>query len=161
LAKKKGPVVDFNRIETEVFAFSEPAVASLQAELIDVEYVKEAGSWYLRLYIDREPPVDHDLCEQVSNLVSDLLDQHDPIAESYYLEVSSPGLERPLRRPQDFARFAGSEAVVKLYAPLDGKKEYCGVLQGLEEDGILLAVADSVMTFPLEKVAKAHLKAEF
>lgn len=106
MARKK-LIVDYNKIEQHVWQLAEPLAAQCGAELIDVEYVKEAGSWYMRLYIDREPPVDHALCEQVSNLVSEALDKDDPVDEAYFLEISSPGLERPRGEHATLAVFCG------------------------------------------------------
>ena len=97
MVKKKGFLIDYSGIEKEIWAMAEPLAEAEGAELIDVEYVKEAGTWYLRIYIDREPPVDHDLCSVVSERVSAALDKADPIKQAYYLEISSPGLERPLK----------------------------------------------------------------
>lgn len=160
MAKKKKITVDYNRIEKEIWQLAEPLAAEAGAELIDVEYLKEAGNWFLRLYIDREPPVDHDLCEAVSMLVSAALDHADPIEQSYFLEVSSPGLERPLRRESDFRRFSGREIAVKLYVPLEGKKEYRGILRGLDEADIVIETSDGELRFSQEQVAKAHLLAD-
>ena len=159
MARKK-LIVDYNRIEREVWELAEPLAAQCGAELIDVEYVREAGSWYMRLYIDREPPVDHNLCEQVSNLVSEALDKNDPVDEAYFLEISSPGLERPLRRAADFSRFAGREVTVRLYAPREGQKEFSGVLQGWLEGCIILQVNGQDLSFPEQEVAQARLKAD-
>lgn len=162
MAKKKSAAPDSRAIEAKVWQLAEPLAERAGAELIDVEFVKEAGEWYLRLFIDREErPVDHDLCEAVSDLVSAALDEADPIPQSYYLEVSSPGLERPLKRPQDFLRYAGSDVVVKLYAAREGHKEYTGRLIGRDGDGVRIAVAEEELLFPLESVARVHLKADF
>lgn len=161
MVKKKGFLVDYNRIEKEIWQLTEPLVASAGAEIIDVEYVKEAGSWYLRIYIDREEPVDLDLCEQVSNLVSAALDKSDPIEQSYFLEISSPGVERPIKREGDFIRFAGSPVLLKLYAPEDGSKEFTGALGGLVDGAVVLETTAGTRSFPLEKVAHVHLVADF
>ena len=160
MVKKKGFIVDYNKIEREVWQLVEPLCADCGAELIDVEYVYEAGSWYLRIFIDREPPVDHALCEAVSGKISDALDIADPISQSYYLEVSSPGLERPLRRQKDFDRYAGREICVKLYVPRDGIKEFTGILKGLQEDILTIATDKGEYAFKLNEVAKAHLIAD-
>ncbi|MBQ1501689.1 MAG: ribosome maturation factor RimP [Firmicutes bacterium] len=160
MSRKKGIVVDHNRIEKTVWQLAEPFCSQCGCELIDVEFVREASEWYLRLFIDREPAVDHDLCEQVSRLVSDALDIADPISQSYYLEVSSPGLERPLKREEDFQRYAGEKIAVRLYAPLNGKKDFCGILRGLADGELLLEVDGGELRFPLDKVAKAHLVAD-
>jgi len=160
MVKKKGFIVDYNKIEREIWALAEPLCSECGAELIDVEYVYEAGSWYLRIFIDREPPVDHALCELVSGKISAALDVADPISQSYYLEVSSPGLERPLKRQEDFCRYAGREILLKLYAPYEGAKEFQGVLKGLEGDILTIATASGEYSFPLESIAKAHLVAD-
>ncbi len=161
MVKKKGFVVDYNKIEKDLWQLIEPLAADCGAELIDVEYVREAGSWYLRIFIDREIPVDHELCEKLSEKVSAALDIADPIPQSYYLEVSSPGLERPLKREEDFARYAGQKIMVRLYSPKEGKKEFQGVLLGLSEGGLLLDQDGVELTFDLSEVAKAHLLADF
>ena len=161
MAKKKRIVVDYNRIEQQVWQLAEPLVAACGAELIDVEYVQEAGNWYLRLYLDREPPVDLDLCERVSNLVSPALDENDPVGGSYFLEVSSPGLERPLRREADYRRFSGQLVCVRLYAPRDGQKEFSGTLLGLRDDGLAILAKDrSELVFSADEVAQCRLQAD-
>lgn len=160
MAKRK-PAFDSRGIEQEIWSLAEPLAASCGGELIDVEFVREAGEWYLRLFLDREgSPVDHDLCEAVSDLVSAALDEADPIPQSYYLEVSSPGLERPLKRPQDFRRYAGHDVVVRLYAAQAGQKEFCGRLLGRDEEGVRLDIEGKDILFPLDQIAKVHLKAD-
>lgn len=162
MAGKKKAAVDNRGIERQVWELAEPLAASCGGELIDVEFVREAGEWYLRLFIDRqETPVDHDLCQAVSELVSAALDEADPITQAYYLEVSSPGVERPLKRPEDFRRFAGSEVVVKLYAAQNGAKEFSGRLLERDETGLRLATVAGELLFPLEQIARVHLKADF
>ena len=101
-----------------------PVIAAQGCELWDVEYVKEAGTWYLRLYIDKEGGVSIDDCEAISRRVSDLLDEADPIEGSYTFEVSSAGAERPLKRASDFARFLGSPVTVRLYKNRDGNTPF-------------------------------------
>ena len=103
-----------------------PAIAEQGCTLWDVEYVREAGTWYLRVLLDKEGGVDILDCEAVSRKLSDLLDELDPIEDSYTLEVGSAGAERALKRPSDFARFLGSPVLVKLYRNLDGRKAYPG-----------------------------------
>ena len=157
MAKKKTFYVEYNNVEQQVGELAAPLAASCGCELIDVEYLREAGNWYLRLYIDREPPVDHDCCEKISRQVSAALDRADIIAQSYYLEVSSPGLNRPLKRLSDFQRYTGREITVNLYAPWQGTKEYHGVLQGFTEDAIIITQLDKDIAVPLEQIAKAYL----
>ena len=138
-----------------------PAVEAAGCELWDVEYVREAGSWYLRLYIDKEGGVDILDCEKISREVSDLLDEADPIEGSYTFEVSSAGAERALKRPGDFARFMGSPVAVKLYRARDGRKEFAGVLAGYEDGNITIPVGDAAITFAKEEVALCRLRIEF
>jgi ribosome maturation factor RimP len=138
-----------------------PAVEAAGCELWDVEYVREAGSWYLRLYIDKEGGVDILDCEKISREVSDLLDEADPIEGSYTFEVSSAGAERALKRPGDFARFMGSPVAVKLYRARDGRKEFAGVLAGYEDGNITVTVGDTAITFAKEEVALCRLRIEF
>ena len=138
-----------------------PAVEAAGCELWDVEYVREAGSWYLRLYIDKEGGVDILDCEKISREVSDLLDEADPIEGSYTFEVSSAGAERALKRPGDFARFMGSPVAVKLYRARDGRKEFAGVLAGYEDGNITVTVGGAAITFAKEEVALCRLRIEF
>ena len=132
-----------------------PAVEAAGCELWDVEYVREAGSWYLRLYIDKEGGVDILDCEKISREVGALLDEADPI------EVSSAGAERPLKRPEDFRRFMGSPVTVKLYKARDGRKEFAGVLAGYEDGAVTVTLGDQALTFAKEEVALCRLRVEF
>lgn len=151
------------RTEERVLAMATPICAAYACEIVDVEWKKEGSAWYLRLFIDREPPVDHELCADVSNAVGDALDAEDFIEGNYVLEVSSPGLERPLKKPTDFQRFAGSAAVIKLFAAVDGKKEITGELLGYDENGVGIRekASGKEYAFPLDKISKAHLLFEF
>ena len=110
-----------------------PAIAEQGCTLWDVEYVKEAGTWYLRILLDKEGGVDILDCEEISRKVSDLLDKADPIEGSYTLEVGSAGAERALKRPSDFQQFLGSPVLVKLYRAREGRKEFAGYLKGYDE----------------------------
>lgn len=138
-----------------------PVVAAQGCELWDVEYVKEAGSWYLRIFIDKEGGVSIDDCEAISRQVSDLLDEADPIEGSYTFEVSSAGAERPLKRPSDFARFQGSPVTVRLYKNRDGRKEFAGILAGYDDGAVLLDVGGTVMRFEKAETALVRLRVEF
>ena len=147
---------------TELVArLAAPAVAAAGCEIWDVEYVREAGEWFLRLYLDKEGGVDIRDCEAVSRVVSDLLDEADPIEGSYVFEVSSAGAERPLKRPSDFAKFLGSPVLVKLYKARDGRKEFAGTLAGYEDGTILLTVGKETLSFPKNEVALCRLRIEF
>ena len=138
-----------------------PVVEETGCELWDVEYVREAGTWYLRVYIDKEGGVDILDCEKVSRALSDLLDEADPIEGSYTLEVSSAGAERPLKRPGDFERFMGSPVAVKLYKAQGGRKEFAGVLAGYDNGDVTITVGDTAMTFAKADVALCRLRIEF
>ena len=138
-----------------------PAVEAAGCELWDVEYVREAGSWFLRLYIDKPGGVDILDCETVSRTVSDLLDEADPIEGSYTFEVSSAGAERPLKRPGDFARFLGSPVLVKLYKARDGRKEFPGHLAGYQNGDLTITMNGEDITFSKDEVALCRLRIEF
>ena len=147
---------------TEIVAqLAAPAVEQAGCELWDVEYVREAGTWFLRLYLDKEGGVDIMDCENVSRVVSDLLDEADPIEGSYTFEVSSAGAERVLKRPGDFERFMGSPVLVKLYKNKDGRKEFAGHLAGYEDGAITLTVGKQTLTFQKDEVAMCRLRIEF
>lgn len=117
-------------------------VESLGFTLCDVEFAKEYGNWVLTLFIDKEGGVDLDDCERVSRAVDPILDRADPIDQPYYLSVSSLGLDRPLRKDADYARNAGKELVVRLYAPFEGRKEWIGTLQSFDGDAFTLLLED-------------------
>ncbi len=152
-------------IESLVWQVAEPLAAEAGAELVDVEWLKEGPDWYLRLYIDRAAaPVDIDLCQAVSEKVSDALDVIDPISQNYIFEVSSPGVERSLKRPQDFQRFLDSNVFIKLFSPLEGQKEFCGRLVAFADGQVeILSVTEKGHTIkiPFDKIAKAHLIVDF
>lgn len=139
-----------------------PVVEENGCELWDVEYVREAGQWYLRLYLDKEGGVNILDCEAVSRKVSDLLDEVDPIEGSYMFEVSSAGAERALKRPGDFERFMGSAVLVKTYKPKDGRKEFAGTLAGYENGVVMLDMGTGeLLRFEKSEVALVRLRVEF
>ncbi len=144
-----------------VWQFSEPVVESLGCTIWDVEYVREGGEWFLRIYIDKEGGVGIDDCEAVSRAIDPILDEKDPIADSYTFEVCSAGIERVLKRPQDFAQFMGSTVVVKLYRPKNGAKEFSGVLEQYDNGAITITTGGQTVTFEKAEVALCRLKAEF
>lgn len=147
---------------TELVAqLAAPAVAAAGCEIWDVEYVREAGEWYLRLYLDKEGGVDIQDCEAVSRVVSDLLDEADPIEGSYTFEVSSAGAERVLKRPGDFEKFLGSPVLVKLYKARDGRKEFPGHLKSYDNGDITITAGGKDLTFPKAEVALCRLRIEF
>ena len=131
-------------------------------ELVDVEFVKEAGVWYLRAYIDKEGGIAVDDCEVISRKVSDWLDKEDFIDESYILEVSSPGLGRPLKKEKDFARSIGKDVEVRLYKALNKSKEYTGALEAYDKESVTLKMEDgSQITFQRADIALIRLALDF
>jgi ribosome maturation factor RimP len=142
----------------------EPLAARAGLELVDVEYLREGGRWVLRLFIDKPGGVSLDDCQDLSRQVDKLLDVEDPIETRYSLEVSSPGIERPLRTPAHFERFTGRLAEVKTFGPMGDppRKNYKGRLLGMTADGAVAIEADGQrFEIPLEKIAKAHLVFDF
>ena len=147
---------------TEIVAeLAAPVAAEFGCELGDTEYVREAGQWFLRLYLDKEGGVDILDCENVSRKVSDLLDEADPIEGSYVFEVSSAGAERQLKRPGDFERFIGSPVLVKTYQNRDGRKEFAGVLAGYDNGAVVLKMGNQELRFEKNEVAMVRLRIEF
>ena len=151
------------KIEDAIWKMAEPLVAENGLELIDVEYVKEGAEWYLRLFLDKddENGVDLDDCELISRKFSDVLEEKDPIAQAYRLEVSSPGIERPLKRTKDFVRFAGEKVQVKTFAEVEGKKQFIGILGETTEEAVTIDVDGTVITIPRKQISKANLVWEF
>ena len=149
------------KITDLVAQLAAPAVAAQGCELWDVEYVREGGTWYLRLYIDKEGGVNILDCEAVSRAVEPLLDEADPIEGSYTFEVSSAGCERPLKRPSDFERFMGSPVTVRLYQARNGAKEFAGTLTGYDAGNVTVRVGSEELTFTPKEVALVRLRVEF
>ena len=148
------------KVTDQVRAFSQPVVEGLGCTLWDVEYVREAGEWFLRLYIDKEGGVGIDDCEAVSRAVDPILDQEDPVPGRYHFEVSSAGLERPLRRPEHLAWSLGKTVAVRLYRPRDGAKEFTGVLRGYADGKIVLETATGETAFEKDEIALVRLHLE-
>lgn len=147
-----------SKVVETVRALAAPVVAACGCELWDVEYVREAGQWYLRLYIDKEPAVSIDDCEAVSRALDPILDEADPIPDSYVFEVSSAGAERQLKRPEDFQRFLGSTVEVKLYQALDGQKSFIGTLEDYAGGAVTLALPAGPRRFEKSQVAAVRLR---
>ena len=131
-------------------------------ELVDVEYVKEGGNWYLRAYIDKPGGINVDDCEMVSRELSDILDEKDFIDEAYILEVSSPGLGRPLKKEKDFKRSLGQEVEIRTYRMVDRKKEFTGMLKAYDKDTVTIEMEDgSLKTFEKGDIALIRLAFDF
>ena len=138
-----------------------PIIEANNFELVDVEYVKEAGNWYLRVYVDKEGGIAVDDCEVVSRALSDKLDVDDFIADSYILEVSSPGLGRPLKKEKDYIRSIGKEVDIHLYKSIEKQKEFTGVLKSYNKEEIVLQIEDSDVTFDRTNIALIRLSFDF
>ena len=139
-----------------------PIIEEFHFELVDVEYVKEGGNWYLRAYIDKEGGITVDDCEVVSRRMSDLLDEQDFIEESYIFEVSSPGLGRPLKKEKDFIRSQGESVEVKLFRPGDKQKEFTGILKAWDKDTVTLGFEEeAVLTIERDNIALIRLAFDF
>jgi len=149
------------KITDQVAAFAQSVVEACGCRIWDVEYVREGSERYLRLYIDKDGGVDIDDCERIHRAMDPILDEKDPIAESYHFEVCSAGLERPLKRPGDFRQFMGSPVTVKLYRPRKGLKEIPGILRDYQEGRVTVEAGKETITFEKSEVALVRLRVEF
>lgn len=145
------------RIADKVTELARPIATELGLELFDVEYVKEGGTWILRVTIDAEAGISHAECEAMSRRLDEVLDPLDLITDAYHLEVSSPGAERPLRTSRDFERFAGKQVLIKTYVPVAGKKEWQGELIGQVDGEIRIKGPEGAMAFPQDQVSLVRL----
>ena len=140
----------------------EPIVTGFGFELVDVEYVKEAGIWYLRAYIDKPGGITVDDCEAVSRKYSDILDEKDYIEDTYIFEVSSPGLGRPLKKEKDFRRSLGEEVEIRTYRAIEHQKEFVGILKEYDNDTVTIAYEDdTTQTFNRSEIALIRLALDF
>ena len=131
-------------------------------ELVDVEYVKEGGTWYLRTYIDKEGGISIDDCEKVSRRLSDILDEKDYIDDTYIMEVSSPGLGRPLKKEKDFKRSLGKEVDIRTYRMIDKQKEFTGILKDYDKDTVTIELENETLkTFEKGDIALIRLAFDF
>lgn len=148
-------------IKTKISEIVEPILTELDLSLFDIEYVKEGNDWFLRIYIDKDGGVDLTDCSNVSERLSEKLDEEDPIQAAYMLEVSSPGAERPLKTKSDFHAHINENIYVSLYVHIDGEKEYEGILKSLENDIVTVEYKYKHTTkqveLPFDKIAKARL----
>lgn len=146
-----------NKVETKVESLMEEMLQGSDFELVDVEYVKERD-WYLRIFVDKVGGIDLDDCKILSEKLGAVLDKENVIDGAYILEMSSPGLDRVLKKDKDFVREAGKKIDVTLYAPIDGKKNFTGVLEYRDKDFLKLA---DIEPLPRDKVAQVRLHIEF
>ena len=148
-----------SKITDTVSRLAAPVAAELGLELWDVEYVREAGQWFLRIYIDKDGGVGIDDCEALSRALDPILDEADPIPDSYVFEVSSAGAERELKRPSDFARYTGQTVEVRLYGPVEGSRSFVGQLEGRDDAGrVSLTAGGRTYVFEKAQVAQVRLR---
>ena len=147
-----------NKIAQKVYDIALPVAQRQELDIWDVEYLREAGQWFLRIYIDKADGVSINDCERFSREMDPILDEADPISESYVFEVSSAGAERQLKRPSDFERFYGSKVEVKLYKGVDGSKSYVGTLMAYADGNVTVEVGGTERTFERENVAQVRLR---
>jgi len=142
-----------------------PIVDEMNLELVDIEYVKEGKNWFLRVFVDSDTGVDIEECGQLSEKLSVKLDEVDPIPHNYFLEVSSPGAERPLKNAKDFEKSIGKHVLVKTYEPINGEKQFEGELTSFDGETVTLNIRVKTrtkeVTIPYEKIAKARLAVSF
>ena len=155
----KGKGEQMSRIESLLEEKIAPIIEKEKMELIDIQFVKEGSEWFLRFFIDKEGGINLDDCEKISRLISELLDIEDPIEQAYHLEVSSPGIERPLKKTNDFLRFVGEEAEIRFFAPFEGKKKVLLKIEDADESFIKgIDLEDNrELKIPREVISKAKL----
>ncbi len=149
------------KVTDTVTRLAAPIVEEKGCELWDVEYIREAGEWYLRVYIDKEGGVSINDCEAVSRPLSDALDEADPIEGSYTFEVSSAGADRPLKKPEHFAKMMGREVEVRLYRAVDGQKAVVGTLTGYDSGDVTIAAPTGERVFLKADIAQVRLYVTF
>ena len=149
-------------IESTIEALVQPIVDAKNIEIVDIEYVKEAGQFYLRIYLEKEGGISLDDCADVSRELNPILDEKDPIKDNYFLEVCSPGLDRPLKKEKDFVKYQGRDVEIKLYKPINGSKMHEGELVGLTEDKNIKVIIDNdEVEFNKKDVALIRLAIKF
>jgi ribosome maturation factor RimP len=142
-----------------------PILSNLDLELVDIEYVKEGKNWFLRIYIDKDSGVDIEECGLVSERLSEKLDELDPIPHNYFLEVSSPGAERPLKKEKDYQKAIGKNVFIKTYEPIDDEKTFEGILKAFDGETVTIEVKIKTrkkeVVVPFDKIASARLAVTF
>ncbi len=161
MRKAGGSMSRREEYEQKAEALLAPIVEAQDFELVDVEYVKEAGNWYLRGYIDKPGGITVNDCEAVSRLFSDKLDENDFIEDSYIMEISSPGLDRPLKKEKDFKRSLGKLVEIRTYRPVDKQKEFCGVLKAYDSNSVTIDEEGTDRIFDKKDIALVRLAIEF
>ena len=161
LERQVGKMSRKEEYEQKAEALLSPIVESNGFELVDVEYVKEAGNWYLRGYIDKPGGITVNDCETVSRAFSDRLDEDDFIEDSYIMEISSPGLDRPLKKEKDFARSIGKLVEIRTYRPVEKQKEFCGELTAYDNNSVTIDEEGTPRTFDKKDIALVRLAIDF
>lgn len=151
----------FSRIEKTAYELAEPIAKENGCFIYDVEFVREGGSQFLRVYADRDGGIDLDACEVISRALSQRLDEADPVNGDYYLEVSSPGIERKLKTPEHFHRYIGEKVNIGLYKAINGTKKLCAVLRGFEDGIITVDVNGEVIEIPQKQTTQVRLHFDF
>ncbi len=151
----------YSKTETAVWQLAEPIAAESGFYIYDIEYIKEGGLWFLRVYIDKDGGITMDECETFSRTLSDTLDEADPISGNYYLEVSSPGIERRLKTEAHFRRYIGSVIDISLYKAVNGSKLITGILKKYENNEITVEADGEDILLPLSSASKANLHFDF
>ena len=147
-------------VTQSVIELIEPGLLAKGIELVDVEFKKEGKNWVLRVFIDKEGGITLEDCQKISSLVGDLIEVEEVIEPTYTMEVSSPGLNRVLKKEKDFLRFSGKKIGVQCHAPLNGRKKFNGILKDFKNQSIHLEVDGELQTIPISRVAKANLVIE-
>jgi ribosome maturation factor RimP len=148
-------------IKSVVESLVQPYLDEHGFELVDIEYVKEGSNWFLRVFVDKEGGIDIDDCGRISEYLSEKLDEKDPIENAYFLEVSSPGAERPLKKPQDFQKAVGRHVFITTYEPINGLKEFEGKLVSYSGQELVVEAGKKEHAVPTNKVASARLAIVF
>jgi ribosome maturation factor RimP len=149
------------KIKTAVEEMVQPYLDSNGFELVDIEYVKEGSNYFLRIFVDKEGGIDIDDCGRISEYVSEQLDKNDPISDAYFLEVSSPGAERPLKKQEDVQKAVGKHVFLTTYEPISGAKEFEGLLLSFDGENAVVRTGKKEYTIPYTKVASARLAIVF
>lgn len=155
-----------SKITEQIEQIVQPITSELALELVDVEFLKEGRDWFLRVYVDNpEAPIDIDQCALVSEKLSEILDQLDPIEQNYFLEVSSPGAERPLKKEKDFEKAIGKFIYIKTYEPVEDAKEFEGYLKSYDDDQVEIEIKiktrRKILNIPKDKIAVIRLAIDF
>ncbi|HEY0829278.1 MAG TPA: ribosome maturation factor RimP [Bacilli bacterium] len=149
------------QIKSIVEEMLQPLLVKGGFELVDIEYVKEGNHWFLRIFADKEGGIDIDDCSKISEYISEKLDEEDPIPEAFFLEVSSPGAERPLKKTEDYTKAVNKQVLVTTYEPIEGMKEFEGKLISYDSRFLTIQVSNKQHALPTDKIASARLAVVF